>query len=98
MIYVVEIKGKQYLVSPGQKLKTDKISGKEGDELVLDKVLLVGDEKKIEIGKPYVDRSLKARIKKQGRERKKIVFKYRSKTRYRKKKGHRREYTEIEIL
>ncbi len=98
MFYVLEIKGKQYLTSPGQKIKVNKITGEEGKEITLDKVLLKFDEKKAEIGKPYLPDSLKAKIVKQGKEKKKIVFRYHSKTRYRKKKGFRAQYTELEIL
>jgi large subunit ribosomal protein L21 len=59
---------------------------------------LVNDGKAVKIGKPYLDGSkVEAKILKQGRADKKIVFRYHSKTRYRKKKGHRQHYTEVEV-
>ena len=99
MIAVIETGGKQYKVSPGQKIKIEKLEGAEGANLNFDKVLLIADEKEVKIGAPYVDGAkVEAKIIKQGRDKKKIVFRYHSKTRYRKKKSHQQSYTEIEIL
>jgi len=95
---IIETGGKQYKVSPGQKIKIEKIEGESGAVLNFDKVLLIADDKDIKIGSPYVDDAkVEAKILKQGREKKKIVFKYHSKTRYRKKKGHRQPFTEVQI-
>ncbi len=95
---VIETGGKQYKVSAGQKLKVEKLAGVAGDSLVFDKVLLTADGEKVAVGTPFVDgEKVSAKIVKQARERKKIVFRYHSKTRYRKKKGHRQSYTEVEI-
>ena len=99
MIAVIETGGKQYKVSPGQKIKVERLEGAEGANLNFDKVLLIADEKEVKIGAPYVDGAkVEAKIIKQGRDKKKIVFRYHSKTRYRKKKGHRQHYTEAEIV
>ena len=69
-----------------------------GASFVFDKVLLVGDENNIKLGRPYLSGAkVEAKIIKNARDRKKIVFKYHSKTRYRKKKGHRQHFTEAEI-
>ena len=97
MFTIFEIGGKQYKVSPKEKIKIEKIEGEPGQEKIFDQVLLFSDKDKIEIGQPYLDRKIKVKILKQGREKKKIVFRYKSKTRHRKKKGHRQPYTEIEI-
>ncbi|MGB9847732.1 MAG: 50S ribosomal protein L21 [Minisyncoccia bacterium] len=100
MLAVIETGGKQYLVKEGEKIKTEKLLGKAGDVIVFDKVLLVADEKGegVEIGKPYLEKhSVEAEIIKTARSRKIIVFRYHSKTRYRKKKGHRQWYTEVKI-
>jgi len=95
---IIETGGKQYKVSPGQKIKIEKIEGDKGAVLNFDKVLLIADDKDIKIGSPYVDDAkVEAKILKQGREKKKIVFKYHSKNRYRKKKGHRQPFTEVQI-
>ena len=96
---IIQTGGKQYRVSPGQKLKIEKLSAEGGENFIFDKVLLAADEKEIKIGTPYVkDTKVEAKTLKQGRDKKKIVFRYHSKTRYRKKKGHRQKFTEVEII
>jgi len=86
-------------VSPGQKVKIEKIEGAKDAILSFDKVLLIGDGDNIKVGTPYVEGAkVEAKILKQGRDKKKIVFRYHSKTRYRKKKGHRQQFTEVEIV
>lgn len=95
---VIETGGKQYIVKAGQKLKIGKIETGDKSTVTFDKVLLLSNEGKTQVGAPYVEGAkIEAKLVKQGRERKKIVFKYHSKTRYRKKKGHRQHYTEVEI-
>ncbi len=95
---IIETGGKQYKVSPEQKIKIEKLNAAEGENFIFDKVLLVADDKEIKIGTPYVEGAkVEAKLLKQGRDKKKIVFKYHSKTRYRKKKGHRQHFTEVEI-
>lgn len=94
---VIRTGGKQYLVSPGQKLKIEKLETPEGSTVSFDDVLLLGGEK-TEVGTPTVGNAkVEATVLKQARARKVIVFKYRHKTRYRKKKGHRQHFTEVEI-
>ena len=95
---VITSGGKQYKVSPGQKLKIEKLSAEIGSKFIFDKVLLLAEGDKIKIGAPYIkDAQVEAEILKIAREKKKIVFRYHSKTRYRKKKGHRQSYTEVKI-
>ena len=97
MFAVIETGGKQYRVSPGTKIKVEKLAS-EGEDFVFDKVLLVSDGKELKIGKPYLEGSkVEAKVLGQGRARKIIVFRYHSKTRYRKKKGHRQPFTEVEV-
>lgn len=96
---VIEAGGKQYRVAVGDKIKVEKLSAPEGENFFFDKVLLVARGKEIKTGTPYVkDAKVEAKILKQGRDKKKIVFRYHSKTRYRKKKGHRQQFTEVEII
>jgi len=85
MIAVIKTGGKQYLVKEGDKIKIEKLVGAtlRGCPIVFDDILF---GKKVE-----------AKILRQGRAKKVIVFKYKPKKRYRKKKGHRQEFTEIEI-
>jgi len=95
---IIETGGKQYKVSPGQKLKIEKLEGKPGDAVSFDKVLLVADGDDVKIGTPKVSGAkVDAKVLRQGHARTVIVFKYHSKTRYRKKKGHRQLFTEVEI-
>lgn len=96
---IIKTGGKQYIVSSGKNIKIEKIKGEMGGKINLDKVLLFSDDKKTLIGKPQVAGiGVSAEILKQARDEKKIVFRYHSKTRYRKKKGHRQHYTLLKIL
>ena len=100
MLAVIETGGKQYLISPQQRIKIEKIKTvQEGEEIVFDKVLLLVDDKdKVSIGKPYLEGvKVVAQIEKSGRGKKIIVFRYHSKTRYKKKKGHRQPYMKATI-
>ena len=93
MIAVIEVNGKQFLVKERDRIKID--SPTVGEV----KVLLLAEGEELKVGTPYLDGSkIETKILKQGREKKKIVFRYHSKTRYRKKKGHRQHYTEIQIV
>ncbi|HEY4523452.1 MAG TPA: 50S ribosomal protein L21 [Candidatus Paceibacterota bacterium] len=98
MLAIIETGGKQYRVSPKTKLHIEKIAGESGSEVVFDKVLLAGERENVEIGTPYLNAKVHGKIVSQGRDDKKIVFRYHSKTRYRKKKGHRQTFTEVEII
>ncbi len=99
MKVVIETGGKQYLVSPGDKIKVEKIEKKVGDKLEMDKVLLYEDKQgKLHLGAPYLqDVIVECVVLDNGREEKKIIFKYKPKKRYRVKRGHRQPFTEVEI-
>ena len=98
-IAIIKTGGKQYIVQEGQKLKIEKLDRQEGDEFEFDKVLLFANGQEIKIGQPFVEGiKVGAKVLKQGRGEKKIVFRYKNKTRYKKKKSHRQWYTEIEIV
>jgi len=98
MLAIIKTGGKQYLVSPGDKIKIEKIEGKEGKEVFFKEILLLEKNKKVEIGTPLVkEAKVTAKILAQGKGKKVIVFKYKPKTRYQKKAGHRQPFTEIEI-
>lgn len=95
---VIETGGKQYRVSVGDKLKVEKLKTESGADFDFDKVLLRVDGDKIEIGTPHLaGEKVEAKVLTQGRGEKKIIFRYHSKTRYRKMKGHRQPFTELEI-
>ena len=95
---VIATGGKQYLVSKGDKIQVEKLAGEAGDKVTFDQVLATFGDKEYKLGKPAVDgAAVEAKILKQGRGRKIHVLKYKPKSKYRKKIGHRQAYTEIEI-
>lgn len=96
MYAVVATGGKQYKVSPGEKVRVEKIEGNVSDKVVLDNVLFISDSKTI--GTPYIEgASVETEITKQGKAKKVIVYKYKSKKGYHKKNGHRQLFTELEV-
>ncbi len=95
---VIETGSKQYRVFVGDKIKVEKLNTEEGDSFLFDRVLLSNNNDDIEIGYPYLKGvKVEAKVLQQGRSDKVIVFRYHPKTRYRKKKGHRQPFTEVEI-
>ncbi|MBU4332362.1 50S ribosomal protein L21 [Patescibacteria group bacterium] len=98
-IAVIKTGGKQYKVKEKDKLKIEKIKGEKGDPVFFDKVLLAADDKKVEVGAPVLKgKKVEAKIIEQGRDKKVLVVKYKRKTRYKKKYGHRQPFTKVEIL
>ena len=98
MIAIIKTGGKQYLVEPGKKIKIEKIKGEEGKETVFDQVLLVAQDKDVRVGTPLIDGAkVRAKILSHFKGDKIIVFKYKPKKRQRIKKGHRQQYTEVEV-
>jgi large subunit ribosomal protein L21 len=95
---VVETGGKQYRVSVGQAIEVEKLAGDVGDEVTLDRVLLVAGEGSTSVGTPVVDgAAVKATIDAQHLGDKVIVFKMKAKKRYRRLKGHRQPLTRLTI-
>lgn len=94
MIAVVKTGGKQYLVKEGDRIKVEKLDGKEGDTITLKEVLLANEK----IGAPLVEGAkVEAKILKQGKGKKVRVVKYKAKVRYKKETGHRQLFTELQI-
>jgi large subunit ribosomal protein L21 len=99
MYAVVKTGGKQYRVSAGEKLRIESIAAEVGQEIVLDQVLVIADGDALKMGTPLVaGATVKAKVLKQGRGDKVLIFKMRRRKHYRKSQGHRQNYTEIEIL
>ena len=97
---VINTGGKQYKVAEGDILKVEKISDilKVGDKVIFDQVLLVDDGSTTKIGTPTVaGAKVEAVLKEIGRNQKVIVIKYKQKSRYFKKNGHRQPYSKVEI-
>ena len=87
------------MVSEGQKIQVEKLPQKAGEKFDFDKVLLLAEDGKIEIGKPYLEgKKISAELLEEKRLPKITIFKYHSKTRYRKKKGHRQQVNIVKIL
>jgi len=100
MLTVIKTGGKQYLVKEGDVIKIEKKEGKVGKIFNFDEVLLLSDERgeKVEIGDPHLKKiKVKAKILEQGKNKKILVIKYKPKTRYHRKRGHRQPYTKIQI-
>lgn len=93
---IIRTGGKQYLVKENDKIRVEKLFGVSGDAVDLE-TLLVADGDKVEIGEPTVAKKVAGKILKQGRADKVTGVKYKRKTRYRKKFGHRQHFTEVQI-
>lgn len=100
MIAVIKTGGKQYKISPKDKLRVEKLEGEEGAKITFEEVLLVAskDGKEVTIGSPLVEGAkVEAKILKQGRADKVMVVKHKAKKRYNVSNGHRQMFTEVEI-
>lgn len=99
MYAVIQTGGKQYKVKPGEELSVEKLDGNVGDEVYLDKVLLVSEEDKVKVGRPVLENAkVVAKITRQARGPKIVVFKYKRRKGYRKKQGHRQNFTGLKII
>ena len=103
MFAVIKTGGKQYLVSPGDKIKIEKIDKEEGKEVTFKEVLLLNKGPStgsgLKIGTPLVKGvKVTGKVLKQDRAKKVTIIKYKAKKRYQVKKGHRQPFTEVEIL
>ncbi|MBI2669597.1 MAG: 50S ribosomal protein L21 [Candidatus Yanofskybacteria bacterium] len=101
MFAIIKTGGKQYKVTEGSKFLIEKLNYAIGEEFDFEEVLLIGNAKmeNAQIGAPLVDGAkVHARVLDHGKAKKKIIFKFKNKTRYWKKKGHRQPFTKVEIL
>ncbi|MBU2613372.1 50S ribosomal protein L21 [Patescibacteria group bacterium] len=98
MIAVIKTGGKQYVVKEGDELKIEKLTAGKGEDVSLE-VLLVAesDGSKVDIGAPSLDRTVTAEVVAHGRSKKVEVVKYKPKVRYKKRTGHRQEFTKIKV-
>ena len=98
MYAVLNSGGKQYKVQKGEVLKVEKISGDVGSSVTFDRVLMFSDGENVSIGQPVLDSvSVEGHIVEQGKARKIIVFKYKRRKRFRRKNGHRQQFTAVLI-
>ena len=95
---VIKTGGKQYFVQSGDVIQVERLPYDQGDSVKLTDVLLLSTDGDIKVGTPFVDGvSVDAQVEENARGKKIVVFKYKNKTRYRRKQGHRQEYTELKI-
>jgi large subunit ribosomal protein L21 len=98
MYAIVETGGKQYRVKPGDTIAVERLSGQPGDVLELGRVLLCAGDGDTRIGSPAVDSAVvRAEVVEHARGDKIVVFRYKSKVRYRRKTGHRQSLTRVRI-
>jgi large subunit ribosomal protein L21 len=98
MYAVIETGGKQYRVNQGDVIKVEKLTADVGEKVDFDKVLLVGEGADVKVGSPTVDgASVSGTVVEQDRHRKIIVFKMKRRKNYRRKQGHRQDYTGVLI-
>lgn len=98
MYAIIESCGKQYKVAEGDVVFFEKLDAEEGKKVTFDKVILVSEEGKVQVGNPYVkDVKVEGKVISHGKGKKIIVFKMKAKKNYRRKQGHRQPYTKVEI-
>jgi large subunit ribosomal protein L21 len=98
MYAIIQTGGKQYRVSEGDVVSIEKLTAAEGEEVVFDQVLTVVSDSDIKIGKPVVEGAkVTAKVVEHGKGKKILIFKYKAKSNYRKRQGHRQPYTKVEI-
>lgn len=98
MYAIIESCGKQYKVAEGDVVFFEKLDAEEGKKVTFDKVILVSEEGKVQVGNPYVKGvKVEGKVVSHGKGKKIIVFKMKAKKNYRRKQGHRQPYTKVEI-
>ena len=98
MYAIIESCGKQYKVAEGDVVFFEKLDVEEGKKVTFDKVVLVSEEKKVEVGAPYVKGvKVEGKVVANGKGKKILVYKYKAKKNYRRTQGHRQPYTKVEI-
>lgn len=98
MYALVEYKGKQYKAEKGALLQVDKIDAEKGAKIDMENVLLVSDGDKVTVGTPYVGGAkVKVVVEDSFKDKKVIVFKFKSKKDYHRTIGHRQQYTNVRV-
>lgn len=98
MYAIVESGGRQYRAEEGHTISVEKLPYEVGDQIEIKDVLLLADGEKVKVGKPNVKGAkVKATVVEQYRGEKILVFRYRSKQGFRRRKGHRQDYTRLRV-
>ncbi len=96
MYAIIATGGKQYKVSEGDVIKVEKLDAEAGNTVTFDQVIAVSDAT-LKVGEDVKNASVSATVLDQGRGKKVVVYKYKRKTGYHKKNGHRQAYTQVKI-
>jgi large subunit ribosomal protein L21 len=95
---IIKTGGKQYRVQEGDNIFVEKVTGDVDSEVVFDQVLAVVNDGDVKVGSPVVEGAkVTAKVLKQGKEKKILVFKYKAKSNYRRRQGHRQPFTKVVI-
>ena len=98
MYAIIETGGKQLKVEAGDAIFVEKLEVEAGEKVTFDKVILVSEEGKVQVGNPYVKGAkVEGKVVSHGKGKKILVFKYKAKKNYRRTRGHRQPYTKVEI-
>jgi large subunit ribosomal protein L21 len=98
MYAVIKTGGKQYKVAAGESIRVELLAAQPGEQILIDRVLAVGDGAELKVGAPWVDgANVKATVVAHGRHDKVRIFKMRRRKHYQKHGGHRQGYTELQI-
>lgn len=98
MYAIIKTGGKQYRVAEGDVIIVEKLEAEVGASVTFDEVLLVSGDSDVKIGKPLVEgASVTGKVEAQKKAKKILVFKYKAKSNYRRRQGHRQPYTKVKI-
>jgi len=97
MYAIIATGGKQYKVEEGDEIRVEKLAAEEGDSVTFDQVLAVSNDGTLKVGADAAAATVGATVVRQGKARKVVVYKYKAKTGYHKKNGHRQQYTQVRI-
>ena len=98
MYAIIKTGGKQYRVAEGDVIMVEKLAANEGEAVTFDQVLTVVKDDEVVVGKPLVEGAkVTAKVEAQGKDKKILVFKYKAKSNYRRRQGHRQPFTKVVI-
>ena len=98
MYAIIKTGGKQYRVAEGDVIYVEKLAANEGDEVAFDQVLTIVNDDDVKVGKPFIEGAkVTAKVEAQGKAKKILVFKYKAKSNYRRRQGHRQPFTKVVI-
>jgi len=95
---IVKAGGKQYRVSTGDTVRVESLPADQGDTVTLNDVLMLSMDGNVEVGNPTINgATVEAEVVGKGRDKKVVILKFKAKTRYRRKNGHRQHYTDLRV-